>query len=183
MDVNMRNMALHRLNFEMKRCGMFINKEFPYIHATPDFLVSCDCPISTTNADFGEYSKKASSCLESVNQRLQLKRTHNYFYQVQQQLFTLPERRYSDFVVYSIYSEGNSHIVCDKIYPDPLHSKTVMQKLEVFWKICILPEVLGRWYTRRCDVGENFSTDSNAICFCKGKPSGKVITCGNAQCH
>ena len=186
-------MALHHLNFEMKRCGMFINKEFPYIHATPDFLVSCDCcgmgcgevkcPISITNADFGEYSKKASSCLESVNQRLQLKRTHNYFYQVQQQLFTLPERRYSDFVVYSIDSEGNSHIVCDRIYPDPLHSKTVMQKLVMFWKICILPEVLGRWYTRRCDVGENFSTDSNAICFCKGKPSGKVITCGNAQCH
>ena len=186
-------MALHHLNFEMKRCGMFINKEFPYIHATPDLLVSCDCcgmgcgevkcPISITNADFGEYSKKASSCLESVNQRLQLKRTHNYFYQVQQQLFTLPERRYSDFVVYSIDSEGNSHIVCDRIYPDPLHSKTVMQKLEVFWKICILPEVLGRWYTRRCDVGENFSTDSNAICISKGKPSGKVITCGNAQCH
>ena len=58
-----------------------------------------------------------------------------------------------------------------------------MRKLEVFWKICVLPEVLGRWYTRRCDVGENLNTDSNAICFCKGKPSGKVITCSNAECH
>lgn len=74
-------MALHHLSFEMTRCGMFINKEFPYIHDTADFLVSCDCcgrgcgevkcPISITNVDFGEYSKKASSCLESVNQRLQ----------------------------------------------------------------------------------------------------------------
>ena len=132
-------MKLHHINFEVKRCGLFINKEFPYIHATPDFLVSCDCcglgcgevkcPISITNADFGEYSTKASSCLESVNERLQLKRTHNYYYQAQQQLFTLPERKYCDLSVYAIDSEGNSHIVCDRIYPDPLHSKTVMQDM------------------------------------------------------
>ena len=78
------------------------------------------------------------------NQRLKLKRTHKYFYKVQQQLFTLPERKYCDFVVYSIDSEGNSCIVCDRINADPLHSKTVLQKLEAFLKICILPEVLGR---------------------------------------
>ena len=186
-------MKLHHINFEVKRCGLFINKEFPYIHATPDFLLSCDCcgqgcgevkcPISITNADFGEYTTKTSSCLQRVNESLQLKRTHNYFYQVQQQLFTLPERRYCDFVVFAIDSEDNSHIVCDRIYPDQLHSKTVMPKLELFWKICILPEVLGRWYTRRCDVEENLQTDSNTICFCKGKPSGKVICCSNAKCQ
>jgi hypothetical protein len=35
-------MQLNHVNFELKRRGLFINKEFPYIHATPDFLVSCD---------------------------------------------------------------------------------------------------------------------------------------------
>ena len=90
-----------------------------------------------------------------MNQKIEvIKRTHKYFYKVQQQLFTLPERKYCDFVGYSIDSEGNSCIVCDRINADPLHSKTVMQKLEVFLKICILPEVLGRWYTRGCDLGE-----------------------------
>ena len=86
-------------------------------------------------------------------------------------------------MTYSIDSEGNSRIICVRIYLDPLNSKTVMQKLGVLWKICILSEVLGRWYTRGCDVGENLNTDSNAICFCKGKTSGKVITCSNAECH
>ena len=62
-------------------------------------------------------------------------------------------------------------------------TQTVMQKLEVFWKICILPEVLGRWYTRRCDLEENLNADSNVICFCKGKPSGEVTTCSDAECH
>lgn len=30
-------------NFELTNCGVMINKEHPYIHATPDFLTSCDC--------------------------------------------------------------------------------------------------------------------------------------------
>ena len=32
----------HR-NFKIVKCGMFINKEYPWLHATPDFLCSCDC--------------------------------------------------------------------------------------------------------------------------------------------
>ena len=30
-------------NFKLVKCGMFINKEYPWLHATPDFLCSCDC--------------------------------------------------------------------------------------------------------------------------------------------
>lgn len=88
-----RMKSLHT-NFQIKRCGIFINKDFPFIHATPDFLLSCDCcglgcgevksPISVTNGDFQEYSLKASSFLENVNGVLKLKKSHNYYYQVQQ---------------------------------------------------------------------------------------------------
>ena len=184
-------MKEHHVNFELKRCGLFINKEYPYIHATPDFLVSCDCcglgcgevkcPISIKNGDFEEYSRKSTACLENVNGKLKLKRTHNYYYQVQQQLFTLPKRKYCDFVVFSRDSEGNSHIVCDRINHDTEHSKNVMSKLEVFWKICILPEMLGRWYTRRCDQPDSVP-DKNAICFCRGSQSDGVVSCSNVEC-
>ena len=37
--------------------------------------------------------------MEKACGEFQLKRTHNYFFQVQQQLITLPERNYNDFVV------------------------------------------------------------------------------------
>ncbi|XP_022802529.1 uncharacterized protein LOC111340026 [Stylophora pistillata] len=184
-------MKQQHINFELKRCGLFINKEYPYIHATPDFLVSCDCcglgcgevkcPISIKDGNFEEYSHKSTSCLEDVNGKLKLRRTHNYYYQVQQQLFTLPERKFCDFVVFSRDSQGNSQIVCDRINPDTEHSKNVLSKLEVFWRICILPEMLGRWYTRRCDQPDRVP-DENAICFCRGSHSDGVIPCSNVDC-
>ena len=90
------------VNFELTRCGLFINKNYPFLDATPDFLTSCDCcglgcgevkcPICIgQDCDFDQYVKKKNACLEKVNGKFMLKRKHNYFYQVQQQLFTLPE--------------------------------------------------------------------------------------------
>ena len=80
------------VNFKLEICGMFINKVYQFIHATPDFLVSCDCcglgigevkcPISIPNGDFGKYLLKKNCCLEKVNGEMKLKREHNYYYQV-----------------------------------------------------------------------------------------------------
>ena len=150
------------VNLKLERCDMFINKDYQFIHATPDFLVSCDCcglgcgeiecPISILNGDFGKYLLKKNCCLEKGDVGMKLKRTNNYYYQVQQQLFTLSDRKFNDFVVCGIDQHGNANIVCDWIYPDPQHCKTVMVKLEFFWRICILPELLRRWYTRKCHL-------------------------------
>ena len=46
---------------------------------------------------------------------------HNYYYQVQQQLFTLKERKFCDFVVCGIDSEKKAHVVKECIYPDAKH--------------------------------------------------------------
>ena len=64
------------INFLLTRCGLFINKEFPFLHATPDFLTSCDCcglgcgevkcPISIQEGDFEKYATEKSSCLERL---------------------------------------------------------------------------------------------------------------------
>ena len=37
------SMRACHVNLEVKKCGSFINKEHSFLHATPDFLVSCDC--------------------------------------------------------------------------------------------------------------------------------------------
>ena len=67
-------MALKHKNYTTTTCGMFINKEFPWLHATPDFLSSCDCcgsgcgevkcPYSMEGVNFENYLSKTSSCLE-----------------------------------------------------------------------------------------------------------------------
>ena len=72
------------VNFQLTQCGLFINKEYPFLHATPDFLMSCDCcglgcgevkcPISIENGDFEKYVQEKSCCLENVDSTFMLKR-------------------------------------------------------------------------------------------------------------
>ena len=63
----------------------------------------------------------------------------------------------------------------------PIHSDAVIKKLEALWRICILPEILGRWFTRRCDAPLSIASASG-ICFCRGQPSGHVVSCSNVDC-
>ena len=120
------------------------------------FLVSCDCcglgcgevkcPISVTNGDFQEYSLKASSFLENVNGVLKLKKSHNYYYHVQQQLFTFFDRKYGEFV-FAIDSDGNSHVLCDRVNPDPGHSLQCYEKGGFFfhWSFSSLDQQLNNF--------------------------------------
>ena len=91
-------------NFTLTRCGLFINEEHSFLHATPDFLTSCDCcglgcgevncPICLRDCDFEKYTLEKNACLEKVDVVFCLKRHHNYYFQVQQQLFTLIDRKH-----------------------------------------------------------------------------------------
>ena len=152
-------MKKSHVNFQVQKCGLFINKDYPFLHATPDLLTSCDCcglgcgevkcPFCIHDANFEEYVRLQNSCLFKIDGVFKLKREHNYYHQTQQQLFTLKERRHNDFVVYAVDQKGNAHLVMERILPDEQHWTKVLPKLDAFWQICVLPEVLGRWDTRR----------------------------------
>ena len=36
-------MKKEHINFKIEKCGLMINEEYPWLHATPDFLCACDC--------------------------------------------------------------------------------------------------------------------------------------------
>ena len=110
------------------------------------------CPFIIKDGNFEDYIQQKNSCLEKVNEHFQLKKTHSYYFQVQQQLFSVPNVKYRDFVVCAIDKMKKIHLVVQRIYPNIEHWNHVLPKLEIFWTICILPEILGRWYTRRCTV-------------------------------
>ena len=187
-EANMK--SIHK-NFSLTRCGLFINKEHPFLHATPDFLTQCDCcglgcgevknPLTLENGDFEKYATHKHSCLEKKDDKFALKRTHDYYYQVQQQLFTLPERKHNDFVVCGVDAAGNTHLFTEHILPDTQHWDKVVPKLELFWRLCILPEILGRWYTRRLTASFKMPEDGG-ICFCRAQPDKNIITCSNSEC-
>ena len=180
------------VDFKLSQCGLVINREYPWIHATPDFLVSCSCcglgcgevkcPLCIDRCDFDSYVLKKNSCLEKVAGKFQLKRSHNYFFQVQQQLFTLPERKYNDFVVCAFDSSHRATIVKERIYPDHGHMNAVLPKPTTFWGTYILPEILGRWYSRKCDMSDEMPQAGAGICFCRMPSDGNTVKCGNPQC-
>ena len=188
---NEASMKARHANLEVKKCGLFINKENSFLHATSDFLVSCDCcgsgcgevkcPIVIIDGNFDDYVQHKNFCLEKINGNLQLKKSHSYYYQVQQQLFSVPNLQYDDFVVCAIDKAKNIQLFVQRIFPDVQHWNFVLPKLETFWRICILPEILGRWYTRKCTVPPTLPS-KDAICFCRTERDEDSILCSNKDC-
>ena len=64
-----------------------------------------------------------------------------------------------------------------------------MEKATYFFNICVLPELLGKWYTRRQKVyaysfdsaGPSTSSDE-VFCYCKGSVEGAMLACDNVDC-
>ena len=49
------------------------------------------------------------------------------------------------------------------------------------WRYCVLPEILGRWYTQKRSLSHS-SPDPNSACFCRLATGGPVVTCTNQAC-
>eukprot|EP00794_Sanderia_malayensis_P016402 gene16402-18039_t len=82
-------------NPKLHICGLFVLKSHPYIGASPDNIFSCSCcqnscleykcPFSIKDVTVEEGYKK-TDFLENCDGKLQLKRNHKYFFQVQGQM-------------------------------------------------------------------------------------------------
>ena len=180
-------------NFKAEQCGLFINKDYPYLHATPDFLYSCDCceetgcgevkcPFSLYNTDFLDYLNSKNSCFYIKEGVPCLKREHAYYFQVQQQLFTL-NKDFCYFIVFG-FKESKEHTLCfEKVPKDIHHWNTVVPRLHYFWRFCILPEVVARWYTRKGHlINSGESGNIQFSCLCMRVTTEETIKCKNHSC-
>ncbi|PFX31973.1 hypothetical protein AWC38_SpisGene3233 [Stylophora pistillata] len=183
-------------NFVVTKCGIIINNKYQFLRATPDFLCECDCcgqrcgevkcPFCIEGLDFDSYVQMKASCLDKHGDEFMLKRDHNYYFQSQQQIHTAG-RAYLDFIV--LATDGTSHqFVKQRLLPDIEHWETQIPKLETFWRICVLPEILGRWYTRNMDLKsqisprESWPSEQPGVvqdCHTKSRPSETV--CINSE--
>ena len=112
--------------------------------------------------------------------------------QVQAQLFCT-DVHYCDFIVYT--KEG-LHI--ERIKPDPYFMEEKLTKAKQFFEIAILPELLGRWFSRPCEEGctavtvasqQSHSSDAaqsatsdERYCYCQRGEEGKMVGCDNLNC-
>lgn len=105
--------------------------------------------------------------------------------QVQCQLFCT-NRAYCDFVLWT-----NEDIHIERIYPDEEFWLSCIQKAQVIFKTAILPELLGKLFSRppkkllselSTEPGPSSDTAAECYCYCKGPERHNMIACDNPVC-
>ena len=120
---------------------------------------------------------------------------NNIYIQVQAQLFCT-KVKYCDFVV---YTRSSLHI--ERIRYDKSYWETNVAKVKHFFDVGIMPELLGRWFSRpptqstqpaaaynkdpippNCNADKEPTSDSVKYCYCQGDEHGDMIGCDNDKC-
>ena len=57
-----------------------------------------------------------------------------------------------------------------------------MPKLTHFWRTCILPEVLGKWYTRNHFSQPSSLPKADRVCYCRKSTDEDCVVCCNPNC-
>lgn len=175
----------------VSRCGFIVCEEHPFLGASPDALVQCDCcglgvveikcPFCVNQASFEvAVDKSKNFCLDQLPEGIfKLKHDHSYFYQCQLQMF-VTKRNFCDFVV---WSPNQLHI--ERVEADEQLIETAVPKSKTFWRLCILPELLGKWYTRTQTLKTfpQSEEDSGTWCYCNENKGGEMIACDNKFCR
>ncbi len=134
-------------NLELRECGIFISKSTPWLAASPDGviydrsnntsvvgLLEIKCPYSARDISIDEAAKTSSFCLAD-NDMHKLKHRHDYYYQVQCQLYCV-DCEWCDFVV-----KTGKDIHTQRIYRDRKWWEQEMGKLEQFYFDSLLAEL------------------------------------------
>ena len=58
----------------------------------------------------------------------------------------------------------------------------VLPKLTHFWRTCILPEVLGKWYTRNHFSKPSSLPKADSVCYCRKSTDEDCVVCCNPDC-
>ena len=172
--------------------GLFINTEHPFLGATPDALIECECcgpgvvevkcPLCAEKSSIDEATENIRNfCLKkSSDDSFQLKHDHAYYYQCQLQMY-VTQCGYCDFVVWTF---DTLHV--EQITPDKTLIESALPATQKFFKHCILPELLGKWYTcidKQHHVNPPvIEEDDVSWCYCKSNKGGNMIGCENGLC-
>ncbi|XP_021694751.1 uncharacterized protein LOC110674771 [Aedes aegypti] len=151
--------AADHQNGVVSECGIFLNCEYPYMAATPDAIGSCTCcgkfaveikcPFrldSKSNLDkqlsISDLAGKPNSFLRFHGEQIELNPDHEYFYQVQAQIFLTN----ADFGLFVVWSKRECVIL--KIQKHFELWNRCVERSHLYFKKIIMPELLGNFYTK-----------------------------------
>ena len=136
-------------NLTIYNCGLFVSSINPWLAASPDGclldssnpsqivgLVEIKNAFSMKDKSIPEaFTTSSTFCLERKNEKYHLKPRHDYFYQVQCQLYCA-DCEWCDFV---LTTDKDMHI--ERIYRDITWWDLQLKKLKTFYFEALLPEL------------------------------------------
>ncbi len=181
------------MNVTVTDRGLVIDPNYPYLGASPDGYVKCvccgpgvieiKCPYLCRDRPFLDATDDGRFFLG----QFYLQHKHAYYYQIQLQM-KLCKVQYGDFVVW-----GKTELVILRINLDEDFISEAMRKAALFFKYGVLPELIGKWYTRKVSMSNDAmhfeesetpsaSEEKRGWCYCNGEEEGEMIGCDGKQC-
>ncbi|KAK3108167.1 hypothetical protein FSP39_002441, partial [Pinctada imbricata] len=126
-------------NFKAAESGLTLYTSKPFIGASADLEVKCDCcDEGLCEIKCPETIKNAKPCEENLTyiSNGTLNENHQYFFQVQGQMGIL-DKKYCDLYIFTFHGNMKIRIKFDKKFWE-----IMIEKLCWFWDNCIIPEIL-----------------------------------------
>ncbi|XP_057294277.1 uncharacterized protein LOC130622783 [Hydractinia symbiolongicarpus] len=173
--------------FSVRCTGFHISLQHPFVGASPDGIAHCachktglleiKCPWTYRNLTAKEYAEKKESCLHVVNGHVELKRNHQYYFQVHCQM-GVTGYRYCDFFVCTSKESFTERIPFNAAF-----WYIIVTKAMIFYEIVIIPELFNKTWKKAqhdLEVAEEVLNDIvNKICdvyeHCNFFPTNGVI--------
>ena len=166
---------MYHVNFNCFCCGLLISEQSNFIAATPDGVIFCDCcgsgmveikcPFVTKDddPDLAQFLENGSL---PKNTNIIIRCKLSYLLVVQS-LLTLRCVHFQTMFRWREFVDA------------------CIEQPSQFFKVAILPELLGRWYSRSLviPVKMNSRTSSYDYCYCKEELGGEMVCCNNSGCN
>ncbi|CAC5361531.1 unnamed protein product [Mytilus coruscus] len=146
-------MSKTHINFQWHDSGLLINPKYPFMGASPDGRVSCDCFEDILVEIKCPYCQRTAEISDRITDgSLRLDKGHAYFYQIQCQLM-VAEVQSCDFVVWT-----KADFYKERITIDNLFCIDMVERSSLFFKKAILPELIGKVYSRPLQEATTLTT-------------------------
>ena len=191
-------------NVRVENSGIFVSEDYPFIGATPDSIISCDCcgkqlvevkcPFTKKDELLNVTDEKANFYLKKDESgELHLDNNHEYFFQVQTQMGVTKVEP----CLFVVWTAVDLHV--EQILFDEGNWQEMCRTAEHFFRTAVLPELVGKFYTRLPGSGlplqpappssasneDRTCTSGSAEehwCYCDQVEFGEMVCCDNENC-
>lgn len=156
LDQHFKSNYMQHPELEQYECGLIINPNLPYFAASPDILINCDChgegcvivkffKVMESAESFDVLCREPNHILNKRDDFYELDKRHDLYYQIQLQI-NVAELKYCDVIIWS--PKPNLRQLTLRVYVDYDFWKINVEKAQKYHQVVVMPEILGKSYTR-----------------------------------